>query len=92
MLRYALGGLAFVCLGGAAVSFLISFYNMLVMLSEPRSDSRKTLSLFLGPLALFIPQLWTDKGNRARKRFLFYSVLFGDFFSACYFLLHIPLE
>lgn len=38
---------------------------------------KNTLLHFLGPFMLFIPQLWDEEGNKARKKTLFFILLFG---------------
>ena len=77
MLRVILGSL---CLIGGFVATALMVYYLLFTLGSVKPD-KKRYSQFLGPIALFIPHLYDEGGNRARVRLLFAILLFGICFS-----------
>jgi hypothetical protein len=50
---------------GAAISLLLFICNFIVMLAGLKQEKKKIIN-FLGPMILFLPQLYDDIGNRAR--------------------------
>jgi hypothetical protein len=56
---------------GAGISLLLYIYNFVVMLAGVKQEKKKVIN-FLGPLILFMPELYDDIGNRARLRALIY--------------------
>ncbi len=73
MLRVVLGSL---CLVGGFVSTALMLYYFFFMLGSVKPEKRLYLT-FLGPFALFLPQLWDEGGNRARLRVFLFALLFG---------------
>ena len=78
MLRVVIGGL---CLVGGFVSTALMLYYFFFMLGSVKPEKKRYLP-FLGPFALFIPQLWDEGGNRARVRVFVFALLFGACFGA----------
>jgi hypothetical protein len=76
--------LALACTAGGILSTLFALNCFFVMLREIKPD-KKLVSLCLGPLALFISQLWTEQGNKARVRMLCLILLFGVCFAGAFF-------
>jgi hypothetical protein len=71
-----------------AGGLLVSIYHSIVMLGEVK-PSKKTIIHFLGPLALVMPSLWSDRGNRARIRSNYFLLLALACGGALFFLKHI---
>lgn len=90
MLRYALFVFYLASLFGAAACVLVGIYSVIEMRSEARIG--KIPLLLLGPFILILPQLFNDRGNRARKRLVLSSLLFFVLFGVCKLLLSIPLQ
>jgi hypothetical protein len=73
--------IAAIFLAGPAI--IVSVYYFLSMLPNVRPEER-SLVPFIAPLSIFLPQLWTEPGNRYRKLFLLWIAIFA-------FLSFIPL-
>jgi hypothetical protein len=58
----------------AAASTVLSIYFFHRMLQQSKPD-KKGLVRWFGPLLLASPDYWTETGNEARIRFLFWSMI-----------------
>lgn len=81
MIRSALGVLGITCLFGGILSTFFMIYYLIVMHSCVRPEKKRILP-FLGALQLFLPQMWNERGNRARTRLMISILAFAFFFSA----------
>jgi hypothetical protein len=70
-----IGGAGF---AGAAISMLLAIYFLRSMMANFRREKRLLLT-FAAPVAIVLPQFWTDEGNKYRKKFLLSVVAFGVF-------------
>jgi hypothetical protein len=66
-------------------------YYFFAMHAGARAEKKHILP-FLGPFQLFIPQLWDERGNRARIRLIVSILLFAAFFGGGMLLLKLPIE
>ena len=81
MARHLLGALYFSSLIGGIACVLLMLYNFFAMLGYVKPEKKNTLP-FLGPFALFMPPLWTEDGNKARKRVIVFALSFAICFGA----------
>ena len=86
--RILLGLLSALCIIGAIISVVFMIYYFFAMHAGVREERRNILP-FLGPFQLFIPQLWDERGNRARVRLIICILLFGAFFGATALIFHL---
>jgi hypothetical protein len=71
LLRLLAGGLMIV--GG--ISMVISVYHAFRFFSNRSATGNQVWVGFLGPLAMFLDQLWTPKGLHHRVRFIVYFLI-----------------
>jgi hypothetical protein len=76
--------LCLVALAVAAVAVAATTYYLRLTLANVRPEKRMLLP-FMAPLALLLPQFWTERGNVYRKR-LFLSIAM---FAICVFIMAI---
>jgi len=91
MLKGILGVSYLVCLFGGMIFTLLALYYLFVMLFNAKLERRRLLP-FLGPLLLFLPQLWNDRGNGARIKVIVYIVLFAACFGSARFIITTSLQ
>lgn len=87
-IRMLLGFFGILCLVGGIVSVVFMIYYFFAMHAGVREERRHIIP-FLGPFQLFIPQLWDERGNRARIRLLICFLLFFAFFGAVMLILRL---
>ena len=80
-----LGILYFSSLVGGIACVLLMLYNFFAMLGCVKPEKKNVLP-FLGPFALFMPQLWTEHGNKARKQVLLFAILLAICFGSAVLL------
>jgi Na+/melibiose symporter-like transporter len=76
MVSKVLGILYLVLVLGGVISTCLMGYFFLSMLGSARPDKRHHLK-FMGPAILFLPNVWTDLGNKARIRTLIWVAVAG---------------
>jgi len=81
--------LGILCLIGGIASVVFMIYYFFAMHAGVREERRNILP-FLGPFQFFIPQLWNERGNRARIKLLICFLLFFAFFGALTLILKLP--
>jgi hypothetical protein len=82
-IHFKLIGSAFILLGVLSAAAMI--YYLLITIGEVKPNQKRTVD-FIAPIALFMPQFWTAKGNHARMRLMFSVIAFvGCFYGAAYF-------
>jgi len=64
----------------AGPAMLVALYYMSSMRAEVRPEKR-LLVHFVAPVSIFLPQLWTDRGNRYRRLLLLWLAIFSLLFS-----------
>jgi hypothetical protein len=70
----SMASIAAIVFAGPAMLMLI--FNFLSMVASVKPEKR-TLVQFVAPIAIFLPQLWTDPGNRYRRLALLWTAIFG---------------
>ena len=88
MARQAIGILYFVCLVGGIVATLCMLYYFALMQKGVKGE-KKSLTNVLGPLSLFIPQVFDEQGNQARIKMLYFMLLFGVCFAGAMLILNV---
>jgi hypothetical protein len=74
---------------GGIVSTLLMLYYFFSMLGFVKPEKRRLIH-FLGPFMLLFPQLWDDRGNRARKFTILFVLVFGVCLAAEALIMHLP--
>jgi hypothetical protein len=74
MIRIIVGVVVLGLMLGAAVSTLLGIYFFHRMLREAKPENKHLVRWF-GPLLLASPGYWTEKGNDARFRFMFWTMI-----------------
>jgi hypothetical protein len=80
MIKSAFAILGIICLCGAMISVLFMVYYLIAMQTNVRPEKKRILP-FLGPLQVFLPQMWNVRGNQARNRLIISILVFAVFFS-----------
>jgi hypothetical protein len=89
MYKVAMFTLGVLFILGGIVSTLLMLYYFFSMLGCVKPEKRRLIQ-FLGPFMLLFPQLWDDRGNRARKLTILFALLFGVCLGAEALIMHLP--
>jgi hypothetical protein len=60
----------------AAPAMLVAIYYLLSTVAEVRPEKRMLVQ-FIAPIAFFLPQMWTEAGNRHRRLLFRWLAIFG---------------
>lgn len=80
-----LGAVSLLCVLGGVFFTLCMAYFFFEMWTNARPE-KKYLLPFIGPVILIFPQLWNERGNRARRNLIASGLLFLMLFAIAYFI------
>jgi hypothetical protein len=63
----------------AGIPCIVAVCYYLIRLRTEIRPERRALTHLVAPIAVFLPQFWTEQGNRYRKLFLLSVLVFGLF-------------